>query len=269
MVTDYEARQMAEIEAWKRAKPDIVKRHFGALPKTLDWVVGKAVPYIPLNQTFAWLDSAAARFADERNLIKDAGVSSLTELQSLDLSLSDRLAEGNHRWAMGMAAAEGAVTGVTGIVGLAADIPAIITLALRTIYRTGLCYGFDVKTERQIALGILAVSGANSTEEKAQALTSLEEEQAILVSQADGSGGNGSRTSTPSIDNSRITSRQVTHQLGVNLAKRKTLQAVPMIGALVGGSVNAWYIRDVSLAARRVFQEQWLRQNHKLTHVAA
>jgi uncharacterized protein (DUF697 family) len=264
MVTDYESRQMAEIEAWKRAKPDMLRGRFGSVPRTLNWVVDRIVPYIPLNQTFAWLDATAARLVDERDLIKRAGVSSLAELQSQDLSLSDRLAEGNHRWAMGMAAAEGAVTGVTGLVGLAADIPAIITLALRTIYRTGLCYGFDVQPERQMALGILAVSGANSMEEKTQALAKLDEQQTALTGHGTTGPGNVSK-----LDHSRITVRQVTHQLGVNLAKRKALQAVPMVGALVGGSVNAWYIRDVSWAARRVFQEQWLRQNHKLSHVAA
>ena len=261
MVTDYESRQAAEIEAWKRAKPDILKRRLGSLPKSFDWIIDKIVPYIPLNQAFQWLDATAVRMVDEQDMLKDAGVANLVELQTKNLSVSDRLAENNHRWAMGVAAAEGAITGVTGVMGLAADIPAIITLALRTIYRTGLCYGFDVQSERQMALGILAVSGANSMEEKNQALSTLEEIQAAR--------NDGNVRKLDAGDHSRIATRQVTHQLGVNLARRKALQTIPMFGALVGGSVNAWYIRDVSLAARRVFQEQWLRQNHKLTHVAA
>lgn len=265
MVTDYETKQAAEIEAWKRAKPDILKRRFGSLPVSLNWVIDKAVPFIPLNQAFHWLDATAARMADEDDLVKAAEVSRLVELQDKDLSLSDGLAEANHRWAMGMAAAEGAITGVTGVMGLAADIPAIITLALRTIYRTGLCYGFDVQSERQMALGILAVSGANSVEEKNLALDKLEEMHAARID-------NPAKVSEKKLDDrehARITTQHLTHQLGVNLARRKALQTIPMVGALVGGSVNAWYIRDVSLAARRVFQEQWLRRNHKLTHIAA
>lgn len=265
MVTDYEAKQAAEIEAWKRAKPDILKRRFGSLPTSFNWVIDRMVPFIPLNQAFSWLDATAVRLVDEDDLLKMAEVSAITELQDKDLSLSDRLAEANHRWAMGVAAAEGAITGVTGVMGLAADIPAIITLALRTIYRTGLCYGFDVQSERQMALGILAVSGANSMDEKNQALEKLEEQHAARIDDP----GVVSQRKIADGEYARMTSRVVTHQLGVNLARRKALQTIPMVGALVGGSVNAWYIRDVSLAARRVFQEQWLRQNHKLTHVAA
>lgn len=264
MVTEYESRQAAEIEAWKRAKPAILSRRFGTLPKRFNWAVEQVVPYIPLSQTFGWLDRTAVWLSDERAIVREAGVSQRDELQEKDLNLSDRLAEATHRWAMGLAAAEGAVTGVTGLMGLVADIPAVVTLALRTIYRTGLCYGFDVKTEREVALGILAVSGANTMEEKTEALTRLE---ATLTNLNPGAGG--AAANVTSIDQTKVTAQQLARQLSVNLAKRKALQTVPMIGALVGGSVNAWYIRDVSLAARRVFQDQWLRQNHKLAHVAA
>lgn len=265
MVTEYESTQAAEIEAWKRAKPAILSRRFGTLPKRFNWAVDQVVPYIPLSQTFGWLDRTAVWLSDERDIVRDAGVSQRDELQEKDLNLSDRLSEGTHRWAMGLAAAEGAVTGVTGLMGLVADIPAVVTLALRTIYRTGLCYGFDVKNEREVALGILAVSGANNMEEKTEALTRLE----ALLSQLSPGADHSSSANVTSIDQSKVTAQQLARQLSVNLAKRKALQTVPMIGALVGGSVNAWYIRDVSVAARRVFQDQWLRQNHKLAHVAA
>lgn len=265
MVSDYEAKQTAEIEAWKRAKPSILQRRFGKLSARADWIIDRVVPYIPLGQAFDWLDATALRMVDERDLLKSAGVTDLEDLRSMDLALSDRLAENNHRWAVGVGAAEGAITGATGMMGLAADIPAIITLALRTIYRTGVCYGFDIRAQKGVALGILAVSGANSMAEKNQALSSLEQEHVVTLKAPD----QRTQRIAESGDATRVTIKQVSQQLGTNLAKRKVLQTIPMLGAVVGGSVNAWYIRDVSWAARRVFQEQWLRQNHKLAHVAA
>ena len=61
-----------------------------------------------------------------------------------------------------------------------------------------------------------------------------------------------------------ISMNNLARQLGLNITKRKALQAIPAIGALVGGSVNAWFINDVSWAARRAFQERWLIENNML-----
>jgi hypothetical protein len=36
-----------------------------------------------------------------------------------------------------------------------------------------------------------------------------------------------------------------------------------VIGAAVGASVNAWYMRDVTTAARHSFQARWLSEHHK------
>ena len=38
--------------------------------------------------------------------------------------------------------------------------------------------------------------------------------------------------------------KNLAKQLGINLTKRKVLQAIPAIGALVGASVNGWYIKE-------------------------
>jgi hypothetical protein len=51
-------------------------------------------------------------------------------------------------------------------------------------------------------------------------------------------------------------------KLGINIGKRKAAEALPIFGALVGGSVNAWYLRDVTRCARYVFQERWLTQKY-------
>ena len=61
--------------------------------------------------------------------------------------------------------------------------------------------------------------------------------------------------------------KNLAKQLGVNLTKRKALHAIPAIGALVGASVNGWYIKEVGWTARRAFQERWLLENHKIMEI--
>lgn len=45
------------------------------------------------------------------------------------------------------------------------------------------------------------------------------------------------------------------------------MQAIPVVGAGVGAAMNAKYINDIAWAARRTFQERWLRDNDLLNDV--
>ena len=99
------------------------------------------------------------------DVLDQAGVRDLEELtQDVDRSkrLSSALAEQN-KW---IAAVQGALTGATGALGSAVDIPASLVMSLRVIYQVGRAYGFDLSKEsdqdivqhifKQIDLGIIA-----------------------------------------------------------------------------------------------------------------
>ena len=64
-----------------------------------------------------------------------------------------------------------------------------------------------------------------------------------------------------------ITIRNLSNQIGINITKRKAMQAIPVVGAGVGAAMNAKYINDIAWAARRTFQERWLRDNDLLNDV--
>src|SRR3546814_14944069 len=51
---------------------------------------------------------------------------------------------------------------------MAADIPTLLALALRTIHRTAYCYGEDWRApeRRGLAIGVFALAPANTLEEK-------------------------------------------------------------------------------------------------------
>jgi EcsC protein family len=57
-----------------------------------------------------------------------------------------------------------------------------------------------------------------------------------------------------------IALRNLARQLPVNLTKRKLLQTVPVIGGGIGALVNGKFMDDIAWAARRAYQERWLRE---------
>ena len=139
-------------------------------------------------------------------------------------------------------------------------------LALRTIHKIGLCYGYECRSDmdKNFALGILSVSGANSMSQKIEALETLrlikltiaKQDWKIITGKAAGR--------QLSKEGGIIVIRNLTKQLGMNITKRKAMQAVPVIGAVVGASVNGWYLKDLGWTARRSFQERWLVDNKKV-----
>ena len=98
-------------------------------------------------------------------ILNEAGAKDLEELtQDVDRSkrISQALGEQN-KW---IATVQGAVSGASGMLGTAIDIPAALLMALRTIYQVGRSYGFDLSKEddqeivqhifRQIDLSLIA-----------------------------------------------------------------------------------------------------------------
>jgi uncharacterized protein (DUF697 family) len=194
-------------------------------------------------------------------VFREAGVSSFEELKALELGVLDGLARSFHRHAVGYAVVEGGATGAVGLPGIAADIPAIVAIALRTIRGIGTCYGYrpEADGEREFAFGILSAAGANSLEEKASALLFLRELQVTVLSQSFATIGEKAAGHTLRREAAIIAIRNLARQLGVNLTKRKMLQVIPVAGAMIGASVNGVFIDDVAWAARRSYQERWLK----------
>ncbi len=131
-LTDYERAQIKEIEAWKKEEPGVVSQTFGVILEPAAWVVRKIVPEKAVQGAIDGANSAAVWLTDTDDIKRDAHVNDLSDLRSGDLSECDKLADNSHNWALGIAISEGAVTGAFGIFGAPVDIPAIITIAIRT-----------------------------------------------------------------------------------------------------------------------------------------
>jgi hypothetical protein len=265
-LSQYERQQVQAIELWNKEEPSVVSKTLGLMVEPMAWLIQKLVPQSAIMGALSLADAAAVWMTDTDDILRDAHVGRIEDLVGKELKLSDDMADEVHNWAIGLAVAEGTGTGVFGVFGAPIDIPAIITLALRTIHKIGTCYGYECKTpeDAQFAYGIMSASGANSIEEKLAALTALTAIETMLLKQTWKAMAEKAAQSQFSKEAAVIALRNLAKQLGVNITKRKALAAIPAIGALVGGSVNGWYIKDVGWAARRAFQQRWLRDSGEI-----
>lgn len=268
-LTKYENTQISEIRKWKIEEPSVISKTFGIVLSPITWLINKIIPEAAIRGALDFSSSAAEWLTDTKDIVRDAGVSSVGDLKIHDLEKSDGLANEVHNWAIGIGTAEGGATGAVGLPGMAADIPAIIVLALRTIHKVGVCYGFEVKTkhDKEFVLAILAASGANDMGEKIAALSTLRAIEVAIAKETWKGLAQKAAANQLGKEAGVIGIRNLAKQLGINLTKRKALQAIPAIGAIVGASVNGWYIKEVGWAARRAFQERWLIENQKIIEI--
>ena len=241
---------MRAINEWRAKPPSVVSVALGYAALPVTWLAQTVVPTSAIEGLLTGLDWVAKNSTTSR---KQPDFENLRECDaSADFGINIHVAA---------AAVEGGAAGFFGIISLPADIPAVIALALRTIRQVGAEYGYTANTEdeRLFVLAVLRASGANSQAEKTEALLALRLVLVALQRQTWKAMATKAATQALSLEGAIIAVRSVAKQLGINLTKRKALAAVPGIGAFVGASVNGWYIRDVGIAAQRLYQERWLR----------
>lgn len=269
-MTTYEKKQLLEIRDYQNEKPSVVSEGLSLIGKPLEVITGLLIPEQVIQAVLNGANATAEFLADEDDIIRDGNISKIEELRNKSLELSDEMANEVHNWAIALAVAEGGATGMWGAAGIAADIPAILTLALRTIHKIGLCYGYKAETteDKEFVLSVMSLAGANSMKEKNQILLQLKMLEATLRKSAlwmiERKAAKDMAKKTVSNEVIIKMIRDVCKQLGINFSKRKAMQVIPIFGAGVGAAMNGSFIRDVGYAARRQFQERWLIDNGKL-----
>lgn len=257
-LTDYERGVLAELSDWQRQAPSWGTRLLAKPSGVAARAVQNMVPEEALRYGLEQLNRVAHRFEDRDDVLRRAGVADEQALASQSLAAADHLAVQIARRAMVLGGAGGAVLGVTGVAGMVIDIPALLTLALRTIHRTSYCYGEQLDgTERQRqVIGIFALASANTLAEKQAALAALAEDRDV-VDDAWRDGIERVAEREMAKEATVFSLQTLASRVGWHVGSRKGAGVVPLLGALVGSSMNAWYLHDVSKTARRVFQ--WRR----------
>ncbi len=269
-MTPYEQKALKKLQRWQAQEPGWGTRLLAKPGSQVAKLVQVVVPVSALRAALEGADAVGRRLVDERSLLKSARVESLDELRAQPLEICDGLADTVTRRGALLGGATGAVSGIAGAAGMVADVPALLTLAMRTIHRIGLCYGERPATEseRQLSLGVFAVVSANSLAEKRDALGALHGAADANEDMAWREGIERVAERQFAKDAAIYSLNNLAKSMGRNLARRKIAGSLPIIGMLVGGAVNAWYLADVAQAARHVFQERWLREKYPALAVA-
>lgn len=264
-LTDYDKEQIALIKKWEQKEPGVIDMALGVVMDPIAKIFNKIVPNKVIENALTGANAVAQFLTDADDVKRDGKVNQIKELREKDLQLCDSLANTVHNWAVGIALIEGGAVGVGGIAGLAADVPAIIILALRTIHKIGLCYGYEVnasneEAEKAYALSILAAANANSMQEKAGALIALQKLNVMVQKNALKKITEMAAAKNP-LAKGFLGVKEVAKMLNINLTKRKTAQIVPILGAGIGAAMNSTFINDIAWAARRSFQKRHLADN--------
>jgi hypothetical protein len=249
IVPRYLETVLAEQDAYRAAGPAILPKAVRSVSKPLSILTNRFIPAEVIEAAIRGADWAAS------SSIRKAAINH--DFNSLEEC--DEAAAEIRRWALGYAVTGGGAAGAFGAVGLAIDVPATVALALRTVRLTGLAYGFggDSEAERVYILDILQLAGANSMEDRLDALEQLEKGREGLGREDWQKIVRLTGQSTGSV----AAVHKVAATLGINLSTRKVAQVMPFVGAAVGAGVNAAFQNDVAAAARFAYRARWLELN--------
>ncbi|MGI9390255.1 MAG: EcsC family protein [Boseongicola sp.] len=243
---------LAEQDAYRATGPAAFPRAVRSLSKPIGFLTNRLIPADVIEAAIRGADWAAS------GSIRKAAI----QHDFSDIDMCEDAVSDVRRWALGYAVTGGGAAGAFGALGLALDVPATMTLALRTVRLIGICYGFGANTEaeRVYILDILQLAGANSISEKSEAIERLAKER----SDFDGTDWQKIVQMTGQSSGSLAATRRVAATLGVNLSTRKVAQLAPIVGAAVGAGVNAAFLNDVAAAARYAYRERWLQLNERI-----
>ncbi len=260
-----EREVLDEVEAWTRAPAGTLSRAlklvgvpfdraFGRIPESFRTALAEAIhgalssvrrTSVLTFSSQALLDRISARIGrdvgTEPDQIFRAGVRDLDEVAREILAF--------HRRA---AALQGAAAGAAGLVGLLADVPALYTLLYRCIQEIAVGYGFPVRDlyEEAHMMKILDLGHFLEDERRRVGFQELATLQDMI------------RSGTPLQDLERLALAKglqtLSRHLAAGLVRRKTAQAVALVGSLVGAGVNHQLVHDVGTVAFQAYRRRFV-----------
>lgn len=269
-MSKYEKHALKEIHEWKN--PDIgwFGQAMTVINQPLDMagdmlldapavgtVLKKAVEGLTslCNDAAQWSVRPEAIFEEFR----DSGhvnVRSHADVVGLDLEEVDKVVGWLAAKYKGIALVEGAGAGAVGAAGLAVDIPALITLNLRAIGEYAAYYGFDTSSqeERLFALNIMGLASSPSDASKSLAMAQL-----VRIAQ-----DVAKKRAWKELEKSAFVRviQEIAKALGIRLTKAKLAQAIPLVGAAVGGGFNAYFTMKVCDSAYYLYRERFLAEKY-------
>lgn len=262
-LTLYEFAQVKKIQQWWTKEPKFLSNAVGEVFHPVKATVDTLTPPATFTKIIELCNTVTSQWQkDGEKLKSSAGVDDYHQLKQTNLEVCDRLTAEVEGEALKLAAIEGSLTGCFDIVGEVADIGLWIVLALQTVHRIGLCYGYspETETEQKFAWAILGVATANTVEERSSALKILHDLHYLLYKEifADIT----EETIEETVEEATIES--IVEQVIASLVQDTTGEAIPILGIGFGIMGDRLAIAQVGVSARSAFQLRWLLENQKI-----
>jgi hypothetical protein len=263
----YEFEALAEIEDVKNPNVRWLSQFANAAHEPLD----KLSATVFDTEVGSWLGGALASVLGtihdgatwtvrEQAILKDferdgGTLTSFSEIPELSLErVDDAVGKLGRKYRIA-AMVEGSLVGATGIAGMLADIPLIISIALRGVTEYAAYYGFYPldDAEKRFVLDLVSTAAAPTLKTRQESLA--------LLAQPDTHPGGTPAAAEDAIVASRAVEGLVEGILA-RMARGKVAQAIPLFGALIGGGFNRWFVAQVMSLAEALYRERFLIRRH-------
>ena len=182
-LTNYEQAQVEKIAAWKASHPNAFGELFHRATRPVARFFEVIIPDSIALRAIDAVYSASELAATQEDIKLQAGVADLSELRQKPMQVCDDLSRAVGTTGQGVATLEGALTGAGGVLTTLFDVPLLYGVCLRTIIKTGHCYGYalDQPADKAWVLGALAVALSDSRERRTDLMVQLRTIEELLL----------------------------------------------------------------------------------------
>ncbi|MFJ5965619.1 EcsC family protein [Bacillus sp. NPDC093026] len=238
--------QLKEIEKWEQEQQKVwfwgklSRLPFQMLDKLTPAFIQKKIGVL-LDEMGHYIQSGGVYLTSEKGIIlqfqaKCAGESihSIEDIQKAPIEVMDTISEHMGKNRANLATVQGATTGVGGMFTLAADIPVVLGLSLKTLQDIAVTYGYDPKNKEErvfiikcLQLNSADVVGKKSILKELKSYHASEGKHENMISQIQGW-------------------REVVYNYRDSFGWKKLFQLVPIAGILFGAVSNRSQLKGIA-----------------------
>lgn len=238
--------QLKEIEKWEKDQQKVwfweklSRLPFQMLDKLTPAFIQKKIGVL-LDEMGHYIQTGGAYLTSEKGIIHqfqkkcaDDSIQHIEDIEKAPIEIMDAISEHMGKNRTNLATVQGATTGVGGIFTLAADIPAVLGLSLKTLQDIAVTYGYDPKNKEErvfiikcLQLNSADVVGKKSILKELRSYHASEGKHENMISQIQGW-------------------REVVYNYQDSFGWKKLFQLVPIAGILFGAVSNRSQLKGIA-----------------------
>ncbi|TFW46607.1 EcsC family protein [Bacillus sp. 005/A4HT-01/001] len=238
--------QLKEIEKWEKDQQKVCfweklsRLPFQMLDKLTPAFIQKKIGVL-LDEMGHYTQSGGVYLTSEKGIIHqfqkkcaDESIQRIEDIEAAPIEVMDAISDQMGKNRTNLATVQGATTGVGGMFTLAADIPAVLGLSLKTLQDIAVTYGYDPKNKEErvfiikcLQLNSADVVGKKSILKELKSYHASEGKHENMISQIQGW-------------------REVVYNYRDSFGWKKLFQLVPIAGILFGAASNRSQLKGIA-----------------------